>query len=109
EAFHQRVPVVVACNAHTIPQERYNARLVRELGLGVTVRHWREIPGAVKALRLEPGRLPRYPAGLRPPPPQPAGLQRLRGNAPPVVASTPPPLTAPASPAADPLRTESKP
>ena len=57
EAFHQQVPVVVACNAHTIPQERYNAALVRDGGLGVAVRHWREIPAAVSALRAEPARL----------------------------------------------------
>jgi UDP-N-acetylglucosamine:LPS N-acetylglucosamine transferase len=57
EAFHQQVPVVVACNAHTIPQERYNAALVRDGGLGVAVRHWREIPAAVTALRREPARL----------------------------------------------------
>ncbi len=57
EAFHQQVPVVVACNAHTIPQERYNAALVRDGGLGVAVRHWREIPAAVTALRRDPARL----------------------------------------------------
>lgn len=57
EAFHQRVPMVVACNAHTIPQERYNARLVAESGVGIAVRHWRDIPAAVTALRRDPGRL----------------------------------------------------
>ena len=57
EAFHQRVPVVVACNAHTIPQERYNAALVRDGGLGVAVRRWREIPAAVTALRADSERL----------------------------------------------------
>jgi UDP-N-acetylglucosamine:LPS N-acetylglucosamine transferase len=54
EAFHQGVPVVVACNAHTIPQERYNARLVRERGLGIAVRSWRQIPAAVTELRPIP-------------------------------------------------------
>lgn len=57
EAFHQQVPVVVASNAHTIPQERYNAALVRDAGFGVTVRHWREIPRAVAALRDDAARL----------------------------------------------------
>lgn len=57
EAFHQRVPVVVACNAHTIPQERYNAALVRDGGFGLTVRHWREIPRAVVELRDDNARL----------------------------------------------------
>ena len=57
EAFHQQVPMVVACNAHTIPQERYNARIVQDGGLGVAVRRWREIPAAVTALRGNPERL----------------------------------------------------
>jgi hypothetical protein len=50
EAFHQRVPVVVTRNLHTIPQERFNTDFVRDRGLGLVVSHWREIPGA--ALRL---------------------------------------------------------
>lgn len=57
EAFHQHVPVVVASNAHTIPQERYNAALVRDGGLGLTVRRWREIPATVTALRADAARL----------------------------------------------------
>jgi UDP-N-acetylglucosamine:LPS N-acetylglucosamine transferase len=50
EAFHQRVPVVVTRNVHTIPQERFNTEFVRDRGLGLVVSHWREIPAAV--LRL---------------------------------------------------------
>jgi len=50
EAFHQRVPVVVTRNVHTIPQERFNTDFVRGRGLGLVVSHWREIPAAV--LRL---------------------------------------------------------
>ena len=50
EAFHQRVPVVVTRNIHTIPQERFNTDFVRDHGLGLVVPHWREIPAAV--LRL---------------------------------------------------------
>ena len=57
EAFHQQVPVVVTCNARTIPQERYNARLVRERGLGLVVRRWQEIPAAVASLQRDSGRL----------------------------------------------------
>jgi 1,2-diacylglycerol 3-beta-galactosyltransferase len=57
EAFHQRVPVVVTRNVHTIPQERFNADLVRERGLGLVVSHWREIPAAVVRLHRDaPGR-----------------------------------------------------
>ncbi len=54
EAFHQRVPVIVARNVHTIPQERFNTDFVRERGLGRVVRHWREIPGVVAELRADP-------------------------------------------------------
>jgi UDP-N-acetylglucosamine:LPS N-acetylglucosamine transferase len=57
EAFHMRVPVVVPCNAATVPQERYNARFLQERGLGIVVSHWREIPPAAAALAADPGRL----------------------------------------------------
>ena len=50
EAFHQRVPVVVTRNVHTIPQERFNTDFVRDRGLGLVVSRTREIPAA--ALRL---------------------------------------------------------
>jgi 1,2-diacylglycerol 3-beta-galactosyltransferase len=50
EAFHQRVPVVVTRNVHTIPQERFNTDFVRDHGLGRVVSHWREIPAAAVAL-----------------------------------------------------------
>jgi processive 1,2-diacylglycerol beta-glucosyltransferase len=56
EAFQHGVPVVVTRNIHTIPQERYNTDLVRDQGLGTVVRHWREIPDAVAALRKDPAR-----------------------------------------------------
>jgi UDP-N-acetylglucosamine:LPS N-acetylglucosamine transferase len=64
EAFHVRVPVIVTCNDHTIPQERYNARLVRERNLGVVVRRWQEIPAAVAELHRDPPRLQSYRAHL---------------------------------------------
>jgi 1,2-diacylglycerol 3-beta-galactosyltransferase len=54
EAFHQRVPVVVVRNVHTIPQERFNTGYVAHHGLGLVVRHWREIPGAVTRLHHDP-------------------------------------------------------
>lgn len=54
EAFHQRIPVVVTRNIHTIPQERFNTDFVRDQRLGIVVRHWREIPPAVWRLRRDP-------------------------------------------------------
>jgi UDP-N-acetylglucosamine:LPS N-acetylglucosamine transferase len=56
EAFQHGVPVVVTRNVHTIPQERFNTDFVRDRGLGAVVRHWREIPEAVRALRSDPAR-----------------------------------------------------
>jgi 1,2-diacylglycerol 3-beta-galactosyltransferase len=50
EAFHQRVPVVVTRNVHTIPQERFNTDFVRDRGLGLVVSHWTGIPRAVLGL-----------------------------------------------------------
>ena len=68
EAFHQQIPVVVCCNAHTIPQERFNVRFVESEGLGVTVDGWADMaaaaarllrdPAALGALRRNLGRLP---------------------------------------------------
>ena len=54
EAFHQRVPVVVTRNVHTIPQERFNTDFVRDRGLGRVVGHWREIPAEVARLHADP-------------------------------------------------------
>jgi len=77
EAFHQQVPMVVACNAHTIPQERHNARIVQEGGLGVAVRRWREMPAAVTALRGDPERLDGYRRRLAALPPNRAVFEVL--------------------------------
>ncbi|HXK10889.1 MAG TPA: galactosyldiacylglycerol synthase [Vicinamibacteria bacterium] len=54
EAFHQRVPVVVTRNIHTIPQERFNTDFVRDRGFGLVVSRWREIPAAVVYLARDP-------------------------------------------------------
>lgn len=50
EAFHQRVPVIVTRNAFTIPQERHNARMVEEQGLGLVAQEWQGIPAAARRL-----------------------------------------------------------
>jgi UDP-N-acetylglucosamine:LPS N-acetylglucosamine transferase len=57
EAFHERVPVVVTRNIHTIPQERFNTDYVRQHGLGLVVSGWREIPAAVVSLFRDPAQL----------------------------------------------------
>ena len=61
EALHMRLPVIVECNAWTLPQERYNTRWIQEKQVGLVVRRTRQIPAAVKVL-LEGGNLSRYQA-----------------------------------------------
>ena len=50
EAVQQGLPVIVVDNAWTMPQERYNAHWVRENGLGIVLRSFRGIDGAVNRL-----------------------------------------------------------
>jgi 1,2-diacylglycerol 3-beta-galactosyltransferase len=77
EAFHQEVPVVVIRNRHTIPQERFNTAFVARHGLGRVVRHWREIPAAVAALR-DPAESERIRQGLAALPPNRAVYEVLQ-------------------------------
>ncbi len=50
EALAMRLPVIVECNAWTLPQERYNAEWVLEKEVGLVLRSFREIHGAVAQL-----------------------------------------------------------
>jgi len=50
EALQFHLPVIVECNAKTLPQERYNAEWVAEKGYGIVVKSFREIGPAVKTL-----------------------------------------------------------
>jgi 1,2-diacylglycerol 3-beta-galactosyltransferase len=56
EAMMRRLPVILECNAWTLPQERYNTEWVREKRVGIVLRNFREIVGGVRQL-LEPGTL----------------------------------------------------
>jgi 1,2-diacylglycerol 3-beta-galactosyltransferase len=56
EAVAMGLPVIVECNAWTLPQERYNTEWVREREVGVVVHSFREVEGAVNEL-LAPGTL----------------------------------------------------
>jgi UDP-N-acetylglucosamine:LPS N-acetylglucosamine transferase len=58
EALSKRLPVIIDCNAWTLPQERYNAEWVREKEVGVVVQNHRQVASAVAEL-LEPGELAR--------------------------------------------------
>jgi UDP-N-acetylglucosamine:LPS N-acetylglucosamine transferase len=50
EAVHMRLPVIVVCNAWTMPQERYNATWVCENGVGIVLRSFKSIRPAVADL-----------------------------------------------------------
>jgi UDP-N-acetylglucosamine:LPS N-acetylglucosamine transferase len=47
EALAMRLPVIVECNAWTLPQERYNAEWVVEKQVGIVLHSFREIKSAV--------------------------------------------------------------
>ncbi len=53
EALLMRLPVIVECNLRTLAHERYNIEWIRERGLGLAVRNFRELPAAIRHL-LDP-------------------------------------------------------
>jgi 1,2-diacylglycerol 3-beta-galactosyltransferase len=59
EAVAMRLPVIVERNAWTLPQERYNAEWVREMGVGIVLPDFRGIAQAVKEL-LDPAAYQRF-------------------------------------------------
>jgi 1,2-diacylglycerol 3-beta-galactosyltransferase len=61
EALAMRLPVIVECNAWTLPQERYNATWVVEKEVGMVLPNFRGIDKAVAKL-IEPATLARYRA-----------------------------------------------
>jgi len=61
EALAMHLPVIVECNAWTLPQERYNAEWVLEQEVGIVLRSFSEIEGAVAQL-LASTTLARYRA-----------------------------------------------
>jgi UDP-N-acetylglucosamine:LPS N-acetylglucosamine transferase len=56
EAMVRRLPVILECNAWTLPQERYNTEWVKEKGVGIVLKDFREIVSAVTQI-LQPGKL----------------------------------------------------
>jgi UDP-N-acetylglucosamine:LPS N-acetylglucosamine transferase len=59
EALSKHLPVIIDCNAWTLPQERYNAQWVREKEVGIVVKSHRETASAVAEL-LKPGQLAQF-------------------------------------------------
>ena len=50
EALQFHLPVIVECNGRTLPQERYNAQWVTEMGYGMVVKSFAEIASSVEKL-----------------------------------------------------------
>jgi UDP-N-acetylglucosamine:LPS N-acetylglucosamine transferase len=61
EALAKHLPVIIDCNAWTLPQERYNAQWVREKQVGIVVSSHRHTADAVAEL-LKRGELGQYRA-----------------------------------------------
>jgi 1,2-diacylglycerol 3-beta-galactosyltransferase len=61
EALAMHLPVMVECNAWTLPQERYNAEWVREKGVGLVLRDFSGIRQGIDRM-LEPAALARHRA-----------------------------------------------
>jgi 1,2-diacylglycerol 3-beta-galactosyltransferase len=61
EAIAMKLPVIVECNAWTLPQERYNPEWIREHGVGVVLPNFRGIGRAVEEM-LEPSAFARFHA-----------------------------------------------
>jgi 1,2-diacylglycerol 3-beta-galactosyltransferase len=78
EAFQKGLPVVVAENRETIPMERFNARFVAEMGVGVVVASWSEAPAAVTALAHDPVRRENMAKSIRALPENRAVYEALR-------------------------------
>ncbi|HXE11072.1 MAG TPA: glycosyltransferase [Bryobacteraceae bacterium] len=56
EAIHMGLPAIVEKNAWTLPQERYNAEWLKEQGLGLVLKDFRQVEAAVGEL-LRGGKL----------------------------------------------------
>lgn len=59
EALAMQLPIIVDLNAWTMPQERYNAAWLEGKRLGIVVKNWGGIVGALSRL-LAPGELEAY-------------------------------------------------
>jgi UDP-N-acetylglucosamine:LPS N-acetylglucosamine transferase len=62
EALQQQLPVVVTCNAWTMPQERYNAQWIQENNVGLVLPDFRNVRSAVTELTT---RIAEFHANIR--------------------------------------------
>src|SRR5467141_45210 len=56
EAMVRKLPVLIECNAWTLPQERYNAEWVKEKGVGIVLKSFKDVAAGVQRM-LEPASL----------------------------------------------------
>ncbi len=56
EAMVRKLPVLIECNAWTLPQERFNAEWVREKGVGIVLNSFRQVEEGVNQM-LDPAAL----------------------------------------------------
>src|SRR5260370_1277922 len=54
EAIVRKLPVLIECNAWTMPQERYNAAWVKEKGVGIVLKSFKDVASGVRQM-LDPG------------------------------------------------------
>jgi 1,2-diacylglycerol 3-beta-galactosyltransferase len=59
EAMVRKLPVLIECNAWTLPQERYNAEWVKEKGVGIVLKSFRDVVEGVHKM-LEPSALAEF-------------------------------------------------
>ena len=53
EAMVRKLPVLIECNAWTLPQERYNAEWVKEKGVGIVLKSFEDVAEGAKRM-LDP-------------------------------------------------------
>src|SRR5207245_704062 len=59
EAMVRKLPVLIECNAWTLPQERYNAEWVKEKGVGIALKSFGNVVEGVKRM-LDPATLAKF-------------------------------------------------
>jgi hypothetical protein len=55
----RKLPVLIECNAWTLPQERYNAEWVAERRVGIVLRNFRDVVSGVQRM-LQPAALTEF-------------------------------------------------
>jgi 1,2-diacylglycerol 3-beta-galactosyltransferase len=59
EAMVRKLPVLIECNAWTLPQERYNAQWVEERRVGIVLKSFKDVVNGVRQM-LDPGRFTEF-------------------------------------------------